>query len=143
MEKNTSLTFLMKDKSTKLVDIIDYPDLEGSPENLDVTTLSDTAKRYIPGIKDNEALEFTANYEVAKFKELKLLEGQLLEGMGVWFGGTVGADGEKTPTGADGKFTFNGYVSVAATGGEVNGVRQMKVTVTLNSEVIFSDGVEE
>ena len=49
-------TFLMKGTGTseitwsKLIDIKDYPDLGGTPEMLETTTLSDGSQTYIPGI---------------------------------------------------------------------------------------------
>ena len=42
----------------KLVDIKDFPDLGGTPETLDTTTLSDNMTTSIPGIQSLEALTF-------------------------------------------------------------------------------------
>ena len=66
MAISTYKIFLMKkgagDTYEKLVDIKDFPDLGGSPEMLETTTLSDGMQTYIPGIQSLDALEFTANY---------------------------------------------------------------------------------
>ena len=45
----------------KLVDITSYPDLGGTPNNLDCTTLSDDTQVNVPGIKKLDALEFGFN----------------------------------------------------------------------------------
>lgn len=111
----------------KLVDIKDFPDLGGAPEMLETTTLSDGSQTYIPGIQSIDALEFTANYTKADFDTLKALEGT--EGhFAVWFGGTV-SGGVATPTGSDGKFEFDGSLSVFPVGGGVNEVVDMTITI--------------
>lgn len=115
------------DTWSKLVDIKDFPDLGGAPEMLETTTLSNGAQTYIPGIQSQEALEFTANYTKTDFDALKKLEDQELE-LAVWFGGTESA-GTVTPTGTDGKFEFSGRLSVFVTGGGVNEVVGMTISI--------------
>lgn len=133
MAISTYKVFLMKKGSgqtatySKLIDIKDFPDLGGSPELLETTTLSDGAQTYIPGIQSQEALEFNANYTKADYTTLKALEGTELE-LAVWFGGTV-SGGVATPTGSDGKFEFKGYLTVNVTGGGVNEVVGMAITI--------------
>ena len=133
MAISTYKVFLMKKGSgqsatySKLIDIKDFPDLGGSPELLETTTLSDGAQTYIPGIQSQEALEFNANYTKADYTTLKALEGTELE-LAVWFGGTI-SGGVATPTGSDGKFEFKGYLTVNVTGGGVNEVVGMAITI--------------
>lgn len=130
MAISTYKVFLMKKESNayeKLVDIKDFPDLGGAPEMLETTTLSDGAQTYIPGIQSQEALEFTANYTKSDFEALKKLEDKELE-LAVWFGGTEAA-GTVTPTGSDGKFEFKGRLSVFVTGGGVNEVVGMTISI--------------
>lgn len=115
------------DTWSKLVDIKDFPDLGGAPEMLETTTLSNGAQTYIPGIQSQEALEFTANYAKTDFDALKKLEDQELD-LAVWFGGTEAA-GVVTPTGSDGKFEFSGRLSVFVTGGGVNEVVGMTISI--------------
>lgn len=135
MAISTYSVFLMSG-STKLVDVKDFPDLGGSPEMLETTTMSDKMQTYIPGIQSSDALEFTANYTKADFDTLKALEGT--EGTyAVWFGGTENA-GEVTPTGSDGKFTFSGYLSVFLVGGGVNEVVDMTITIAPSSSIVAS-----
>ena len=136
MAISTYKVFLMKkteDAYEKLVDIKDFPDLGGSPEMLETTTLSDKMQTYIPGIQNLDALEFTANYTKADFTALKALEGQELD-LAVWFGGTEEAN-VLTPTGSDGKFEFNGQLSVFPVGGGVNEVVDMTITIAPSTPI--------
>lgn len=139
---STYKSFLMKGSGTseitwsKLVDIKSYPDMGGSPELLETTTLSDGMQTNIFGIQQNDTKEFTCNYVKSDYSTIKALEGTEQD-LAVWFGGTV-ADGVATPTGEDGKLTFKGYVSVYINGGEVNAVREMTVSVAVSSPITFA-----
>lgn len=137
---NTYKTFLMKGTGTgatptwtKLVDIKDYPDLFGSPEALDRTTLSDRAKVYEDGIEESEAMEYTANYDLNTFNTLRALKGQELN-FAVWFGGEEDGD-TVDPTGNEGKFKFKGKLSVKISGKGVNNVREMVIRITPTTAV--------
>ena len=143
MAISTYKAFLMKGTASsgsatysKLIDIKDFPDLGGSPDALETTTLSDGAHTYIPGIQGAEALEFTANYSATDFQTLKALAGTKTS-FAVWFGATVSA-GVATPTGSDGKFSFDGYLDVHVSGGGVNEVVDMVVTIIPASTINFS-----
>ena len=130
MAISTYKVFLMKKTEStygKLIDIKDFPDLGGAPEMLETTTLSDGAQTYIRGIQSQDALEFTANYTKSDYDTLKALEGTDLD-LAVWFGGTV-ANGVATPTGSDGKYEFKGELSVFITGGGVNEVVGMTISI--------------
>ena len=140
MAISTYKVFLMKkdtDAYKKLVDIKDFPDLGGSPEMLETTTLSDKMQTYIPGIQSLDALEFNANYTKEEFTKLKALEGQELE-LAVWFGGDE-ANGTLTPTGNDGKFNFKGYGSVFVVGGGTNEVVGMTVAVAPSTPITVGE----
>ena len=137
MAISTYKVFLMKknlETFEKLIDIKDYPDLGGSPEMLDTTTLSDRATTSIPGIQQMDALAFTANYTSTDFDKIKALEGEEAE-YAVWFGGTEASNGVMTPTGSEGKFSFKGTPSVFVTGGGVNEVVSMTVTFAASTPV--------
>lgn len=138
MAISTYKTFLMKkgtgDAWEKLIDIKDYPDLGGAPEMLETTSLSNGGQTYIPGIKGNEALEFTANYTKEDYARVKALEG--VEGdYAVWFGGTVSGK-NVTPTGDQGKFEFSGQLSVFVNGGGVNEVVGMTISIAPSSDIV-------
>lgn len=127
MVKGTSDTY------SKLIDIKDFPDLGGSPEMLETTTLSDNMQTYIPGIQSLDALEFTANYTKADFTSLKAMEGTEKD-FAVWFGGTE-SGGVLTPDGSDGKFEFKGQLSVFPVGGGVNEVVDMTITIAPSTPI--------
>lgn len=130
MQKNTSAW-------EKVVDIKEFPNLGGTPEMLETTTLSDKMQTYIPGIQSIDALEFTSNYTLADYKKLKALEGQDKE-YAVWFGGTEAGD-TVTPTGSDGKFKFNGQLSVFPVGGGVNEVVDMTITIAPSTPISMDE----
>ena len=136
MAISTYKVFLMKKTSEtwgKLIDIKDFPDLGGSPELLETTTLSDKMQTYIPGIQSLDALEFTANYTKNDYTTLKALEG-VENDYAVWFGGTE-SGGVITPTGNDGKFSFKGALSVFTSGGGVNEVVDMTITIAPSTPI--------
>lgn len=140
MAISTYKIFLMKkDSSTfsKLIDIKEFPDLGGAPEMLETTTLSDKMQTYIPGIQSLDSLEFTANYTLEDYKKLKALEDTDTE-YAVWFGGTE-EGGIVTPTGSEGKFKFNGSLSVYANGGGTNEVVEMTITIAPSSVITFEE----
>ena len=138
MAINTYGSYLMHstDGTTynKLIDIKGYPDMIEAPEQLDATTLSDPMRVYIPGIKDvSGAMEFAANYTAANFAAVQALEG--VEGFfAVWFG----EDGNGTPDGHNGKFSFKGYPYASKSGGGVNEVSDMTVGIIPSTEITFS-----
>jgi hypothetical protein len=109
---------------SKLIDIKDFPDLGGAPEMLETTTLSDSMQTYITGIQSSDALEFTANYTKADYSTLAALKDTLTP-FAVYFGAT----NDGTPDGSNGKFEFEGYLSVRVTGGGVNEVVGMTISI--------------
>lgn len=124
-------TYLMKGTAgtpttyAKLCDIKDYPDLIGAPEALETTTLSDTARTYIQGLRANEQMTFTANYTESDFNTLNSLSGEQL--LAIDFG----------TDGGEGRFTFKGYVSVSIIGHGVNEVREMSIIISPTTEISF------
>lgn len=140
MAISTYKVFLMHYTSssyTKLVDIKSFPDLGGAPEMLETTTLSDNMQTYIAGIQSLDALEFEANYTKEDYTTLKALEGKT-EKYAVWFGGTE-SGGVLTPSGTDGKFEFEGQLSVYAAGGGVNEVVNMNISIAPSTPIKASD----
>ena len=138
MAISTYGVFLMhRAKSTsdweKLIDITEFPDLGGEPEMIETTTLSDGMQTYIAGIEGSDSLSFSANYTLEDFKKLEALEG-LSEDYAVWFGGEETRK-RKTPDGAEGKFQFEGQLSVYVNSGKTNEAVSMTVTVVPNSPI--------
>ena len=136
MAISTYKSFLMvKAASTweKLIDIKSFPDLGGSPELLETTTLSDSMTTNILGVQSLDALEFECNYTKADYTKLKAMEGEDKE-FAVWLGGSE-TGGVATPTGEDGKFEFNGQLSVFVNGGGVNEVVNMTVSIAASTPI--------
>lgn len=142
MAISTYKVFLMhkaaaEEAYTKLIDIKEFPDLGGEPEMLETTTLSDKMQTYIAGIQSLEGLSFTANYDKTDFSKLKALEGKK-EKYAVWFGGTE-SGGVVTPDGSNGKFSFDGELSVYPVGGGVNEVVDMNITIAPSTVITFAE----
>lgn len=141
MAISTYKVFLMHKASgataySKLIDIKEFPDLGGEPEMLETTTLSDKMQTYIAGIQSLDSLSFSANYDVNDFQTLKELEG-VQHDYAVWFGGS-GEGADLTPKGDNGKFSFTGELSVYPTGGGVNEVVGMGITIAPSTVITFS-----
>lgn len=140
MASSSYKTFLMHKKDDayeKLVDIKDFPDLGGAPEMLETTTLSDSMQTYVEGIQSQDALEYTINYDLALYQKLLAMKGIETE-FSVWFGGDE-ADGGVTPTGAEGKFNFKGYLSVRVVGKGVNEVKEAIVSIAPSTPITLGE----
>ena len=140
MAISTYKSFLMVKNSSaweKLIDIKSFPDLGGSPELLETTTLSDRMTTNIMGIQSLDALEFECNYSLADYTKLKEMEGTDKE-FAVWLGGTENG-GVATPTGSDGKFEFGGQLSVYVNGGGVNEVVNMTVSIAASTSITLGE----
>ena len=142
---STYMTFLMHstDGSTweKLVDIKSFPDLGGDPELLDTTTLTDKQRTGVPGIIESDTLVFEANYDKNDFTKLNTqmeADRSANSHYAVWFGGTEVSGEDPTPTGALGKFTFDGKLTVRVAGGGVNEPRAMSVSIAASTPISFS-----
>lgn len=140
MAENTFGTYLMNSEDgtmwENVAPIKDYPDLQGDPNMLDSTTLSDPAHTYIDDIDDTGGgLPFTMNYDWAVFKKLEALKGKEMY-WGVWFGHSVGTDGTLTPDGSRGKFQGKGKLRVVKSGGAVGAVSDMKAVLALSEPML-------
>ncbi len=92
---------------------------------------------FIKGIQSQDALEFNVNYDLAKYKEIEALGDKETE-YAVWFGGTE-ANGVVTPTGAEGKFEFKGYISIRVTGKGVNEVREAVISIAPSTPITLGE----
>lgn len=127
---STYKTYLMykasgSDTYEKLCDIKSFPDLGGEPERIDVTTLSDPQRKYVPGVQDISSSTFTANYIAADMTKINALSGNQTE-FAIWIGATT-ANGVDTPTGSDGKWEWTGDIMAFKTGGDVNAAQDMTI----------------
>lgn len=137
MATSTISTYLMKSSDgttyAKLLDIKDYPDLIGDPNQIQATTLTDKEHWYVPGVKENDGiLNFTANYDATDFNTVKTAEGTEAY-FAIWFGDNAG-----TPDGHNGKFSFKGFPFVKLSGKGVDEVREMIVGIVPTTKITFA-----
>lgn len=116
----------LKANGSKLCDIKDFPDLGGAPELLEITTLSDSSRTYIQGIKDQQALEFTANYDPDAYEAINALTTTTT------FTLEFGIDG------ADSVFTWSGTASAYVLGAGVNEVVEMRIVIIPSTPITKS-----
>ena len=139
---STYQTYLMYRTTTtatwaKVIDITSFPDLIPPKDQIDITTLSDYMRVYIAGIGDTSGeMSFGANYTAENYSTVTALEGHQYE-YGVWFGAS-GNQGEETPDGHNGKFTWTGDISAGISGGGVNEAVGMTVNATPSTVIIFA-----
>lgn len=112
----------------QLCKIKSYPALGGAPEQLETTDLEDEVQTFILGVQSMDAMEFTANYTLdsymaVKAKSMKDLHYRL----------KMGKDGK------DGIATWDGQHSVYANEGEVNGVREMTISVAASTKIEITE----
>ena len=112
----------------KVCPIKSFPQLGGEPEQIEVTDMEDLAQTFVPGVKSQESMAFTANYTKASYKALKELEEkELVFELGFGENGSVG------------KFSWTGQLIVFVNEGEVNGSLEMTISVTPSSEIKNQD----
>ena len=141
----TKGTFLMKGTGTgsvtyeKLCDITSYPDLNTVPDNIDVTTLSDTMHTYIPALPDTGGtLEFPTWLSKADGAKIDALKDQEVD-LAVWIGGTE-QDGVITPDGHILKRAFKGYLNYIITGAGTAEAAPATVAVTPSTPAVNTWG---
>lgn len=131
MASSTMYTTLMvkgdDDAYTKLCPIKDYPDLGGAPEQVETTTLDNNQSTYVDGVQQLDRLEFTANYIKDDYDTVKGYTSNP-QTFKLAFGSTAG--GEEL-----GAFYWTGTLSVWVVGGGVNGVREMRISISASSEI--------
>ena len=107
---------------TDLTDLLEIPSLGGSIDKVDVTTLADTSKKYINGIKDYGDLAFKFNYAKEQFTTLNGLTGSI--NFKVTLPDTTTA-------------TFSGEPSVSLEGVGVGAAMTYTLNISLDSDIEF------
>ena len=114
---------------TKLVDIKNFPDLGGEPERIDVTTLSDPIRQYVPGVQDLSSFTFNCNYIAQDYQTINTMNetgGQY--NFAIWVGATT-SNNVDTPTGENGQWEFTASIMCFKAGGDVNAAQDMTVVL--------------
>lgn len=114
---------------TALPNLQATPEMGGTPEQVDVTTLADDMRHYIAGVKDPGSLEFTflydADQEGSSYKTLTSKVGH--------------PDSEYVLTMPDSStFTFTADVSLRLSATEVNGAITFIASMSLQSDIEFA-----
>lgn len=119
---------------TKLYSISRVPELEGAPEQIDVTPLSSGSRLYTPGVKDNQTVEFegwtgkwglTGGTLVDEYAALRALTSTNVHYFKIDY-----PDGSKQE--------FSGYPYARTAGSEVNGGQGYILAIILASAITFT-----
>ena len=111
--------------------LMEVPELGGAPEKIDITTLGDSVKRYIPGIKEFGDLVFkflydngsaTANYRILKDMDDK---------------GTTATFKIDYPDGT--AHQFDAIPSVKLDAGTINGALTFSATMMLQGDIVTTN----
>ena len=131
LTKDITLSY-KKNSSYEVLDgLQEVPSLGGTPDKVEVTTLSDGSRRYIKGIKDYGDLTFKFLYqndtETSNFRVLRGLEesGKIVEWKVNFPDGTG--------------FEFSGECTVAPSDGAVNAAITFNLTISLNSDITVTN----
>ena len=126
ISKNLKLSYLTSGSGTNYTDLtnlLEVPDLGGSVDSIEITTLSDAAHTYTNGLKNyGDSVEFKFLYEAAQFNALR----QILQTS--WK--------VTLPDGAS--CTFSGASSVRLDGVGVNAALTYTLSIKPSSEMIWT-----
>ena len=133
LSKGITLSYKKDTQFVVIPDLQEVPDLGGSAEKVDVTTLADANYKYINGIKDFGDLEFKflysnsgteSNYRICRGLEEA---GKVVEWKVSFPDGT--------------SFEFSGEPSTTIDGQSVNSAITFTLNITLNSDITVSNPV--
>ena len=133
LSKGITLSYKKDSQFAVIPDLQEVPDLGGSAEKVDVTTLADGNYKYINGIKDFGDLEFKflysnsgteSNYRICRGLEEA---GKVVEWKVEFPDGT--------------SFEFSGEPSTTIDGQSVNSAITFTLNITLNSDITVSNPV--
>jgi len=117
----------------ELEHLMEVPELGSTPEKIDVTTLADRAKRYIPGIKDYGDLVFKFLYDNtdvnANYRVLKTMDDN----------GTTATFKVAYPDGTS--HEFDAIPAVKLDAGAINGALTFSATMMLQSDIEIANPV--
>lgn len=131
LSKGITLSYKKDSQFAVIPDLQEVPDLGGSAEKVDVTTLADGNYKYINGIKDFGDLEFKflysnsgteSNYRICRGLEEA---GKVVEWKVSFPDGT--------------SFEFSGEPSTTIDGQSVNSAITFTLNITLNSDITVSN----
>ena len=131
LTKDIKLSYKNSDQYVEIANLQECPELGGTAEKVDVTTLADGNKKYINGIKDFGDLAFkflydnsttTSNYRVVRGLEES---GNVVD----W----------KVTFPDNTEFMFSGEVTTAIDSASVNNALTFTANITLNSDITVTN----
>lgn len=126
LTKDTELQYNNGTDFVRIDYLMSVPELGGDPEQVEVTTLQDSVRKYIPGIKDPGDLEFQFLYDNgAATSNFRIMRGLQETGAATPFK-VVFPDGTE--------WAFTAIVNVKIDSGEVNAALTFTVSMMLQSE---------
>ena len=125
---NTILKFSTTQGSeTKLCKIKSYPALGGEPEQIEITDLEDTMQTFVLGVQSLDSMTFTANFNPTDYASVSANANKpgyfILE-----FGASA----------SEGSLAWEGSYSVFVNEGEVNGSRDMTISVAPTTVITYT-----
>lgn len=128
LSKGITLSYKKAEAFVELTDLQEIPELGGTVEKVEVTTLADASKRYINGIKDYGDLAFKFLYDNSTAtSSYRVLDGLEAAGEATEFQVELP---DKTT------FTFTAFVSTILDGAGVNAPLTFTANLALNSEIV-------
>ena len=113
-----------------------FPDIDphGNPDQVETTDLCDEFHDYMDGLKNYaDDLEFTANYDEAKFNTLNAI-GTTRKAVDILL-----CSSSADETGANGKFSISSAeIAVRLNGGGVGDVMEMTIVIKPKSAITFA-----
>lgn len=124
ISKGIKLSYGSGSSFTELTDLQEIPELGGTAESIEITTLADAAHMYTDGIKNyGDSLAFKFLYKKEQFTALNALEGSQSWKV-------------ELPDGAS--CTFGGSCSVALDGVGVNAALTYTLSIKPNSAMVWA-----
>lgn len=116
---------------TELEYLMEVPEFGGTPEKIDVTVLSDSVKKYVPGIKDLGDLVFKFLYDnTAETSNYRVLKGMADNNTSATFKISY-------PDGT--AHQFDAVPAVKMDAGSINGALTFSATMILQSDITVSN----
>ena len=118
---------ILKCAGTQLCKIKTYPQLGGSPDQLETTDLEDEMQTFVDGVQKMDTMEFKANYTPEAYDAVQAAKPAS--------GSVKDYELDFGSSGGNGVFKWSGTHSVYVNEGEVNGIREMTIVCTPSTKI--------
>ena len=131
LTKDIKLSYKNNDQYVEIANLQECPELGGTAEKVDVTTLADGNKKYINGIKDFGDLAFKFLYDNSTTtSNYRVIRGLEESGNVVYWKVTFPDNTE---------FMFSGEVTTAMDSASVNNALTFAANISLNSDITVTN----